>query len=129
MSQTEARFSIRTLLLTVVVTIVVTVMALELNGRILHNDNKEDVEVGVFTAVHLTPGEDGVRMSSKSSELHAVCEQGYLAIASDADAAFRAILLDYKNRGVRCGQIHTYVAPDNAALQPQPPQSQPGELE
>ncbi|SDW40518.1 kinase [Marinobacter mobilis] len=113
MSQSEARFSIRTLLLTALVTIVVTVMTLEINGRILHNENKDDMAVGEFTALHLIPGEEGVRMSPKSSELHAVCEQGYLAIASDTDAAFRAVLLDYKNRGVRCGEIHTFVAPDD----------------
>lgn len=123
MSQSEARFSIRTLILTVVVTIVVTVMTLEINGRILHNENKDDMAVGEFTAVHLTPGEDGVRMSPKSSELHAVCEQGYLAIASDTDAAFRAILLDYKNRGVRCGEIHTIVAPEGMTS-PQPVEDQ-----
>ena len=33
-----------------------------------------------------------------------MCEQGYLAIAADADPDFRGILVDYKNRGVRCAR-------------------------
>ncbi|SFM39952.1 kinase [Marinobacter zhejiangensis] len=123
MSQPEARYSIRTLIIAVVATIVVTVITLEVNGRLLHNENKEDAELGTFTAIHLSPDGEDVRMSPKSSELHAVCEQGYLAIASDVDAAFRAILLDYKSRGVRCGDIHTYVSPATSNAQPAAPES------
>jgi hypothetical protein len=41
-------------------------------------------------------------MSRKPSELHAACVEGYLAIAADVDPSFRGILVDYKNRGVRC---------------------------
>ena len=57
--------------------------------------------MGEFTAIHVKPGET-FRMSRKPSELHAVCENGYLAIAADVDPSFRGILVDYKNRGVRC---------------------------
>lgn len=115
MSQPEARFSIRTLLATVVITIVATVLTLEFSGRIDHSDNKDDVPVGEFKAIHITPGEDGFRMSSKPSELHAVCDQNYLAIASDVDPAFRGLLVDYKNRGVRCGDIHARIDSDVAS--------------
>lgn len=103
MSQSEARFTIRSLIATTIGTIIATVIVLEAAGKIDHSDNKDHVPVGEFEAVHLTPGED-FRMSPKSSELHAVCEQGYLAIAADVDPDFRGILVDYKNRGVRCSR-------------------------
>lgn len=115
MSQTEARFSARALIATAVVTIVVTVLTLEFSGRISHSSNKDEVPVGEFKAIHITPGEDDFRMSPKPSELHAVCDQNYLAIASDVDPSFRGLLVDYKNRGVRCGEIHTRVDDSVAA--------------
>lgn len=102
MSQAERRFSIRALIATAVATIIVTVVALELAGRIEHRDDKENSPVGEFTAIRIDPGSD-YRMSAKSAELHAVCDQGYLAIAADADPSFRGLLVDYRNRGVRCG--------------------------
>lgn len=103
MSQTENRFTVRSLIVTAVGTLLATVIVLEINGKIDHSDNKDHVPVGEFEAVHIQPGED-FRMSPKSSELHAVCEQGYLAIAADVDPSFRGILVDYKNRGVRCSR-------------------------
>ncbi|WP_372971049.1 kinase [Marinobacter sp.] len=103
MSQSEARFTVRSLIATAIGTIIATVLVLEASGRIDHSDNKDHVPVGEFEAVHITPGEE-FRMSPKSSELHAVCEQGYLAVAADTDPDFRGILVDYKNRGVRCSR-------------------------
>lgn len=103
MSQKEARFTIRSLILTAIGTLIATVVALEISGKIDHSDNKDHVPVGEFEAIHLQPGEP-FRMSPKSSELHAVCEQGYLAIAADVDPSFRGVLVDYKNRGVRCSR-------------------------
>jgi len=103
LSQTEARFTIRSLIVTAIGTILVTVLVLEINGKIDHSDNKDHVPVGEFEAIHIKPDEP-FRMSPKSSELHAVCEQGYLAIAADVDPSFRGILVDYKNRGVRCSR-------------------------
>lgn len=103
MSQSEARFTIRSLIATAIGTIIVTVVVLEASGRIDHSDNKDHVPVGEFEAIHIKPGEE-FRMSPKSSELHAVCEQGFLAIAADVDPDFRGILVDYKNRGVRCSR-------------------------
>ncbi|MDY6815096.1 MAG: kinase [Pseudomonadota bacterium] len=101
MSQSEARYTVRSLIVTAVVSIVGTILALEMSGRIEHSDNKDHVPVGQFEAIHVTPDEP-FRMSPKASELHAVCENGYLAIAADVDPSFRGILVDYKNRGVRC---------------------------
>ncbi|MBE0485542.1 kinase [Marinobacter sp.] len=101
MSDNEARYTIRSLIATGIATIIVTVLALEFSGRIDHTEHKDHVPVGDFKAIHVQPGE-GFRMSRKSSELHAVCENGYLAIAADVDPSFRGILVDYKNRGIRC---------------------------
>jgi hypothetical protein len=101
MSQREATFTIRSLIVTAVVCIIGTVLVLEVSGRIEHSDNKDHVPVGEFEAIHITPGEP-FRMSSRLSELHATCENGFLAIAADADPESRGILVDYKNRGVRC---------------------------
>lgn len=120
MSQNEARFTVRSLIATAIGTIIVTVIVLETSGRIDHSDNKDHVPVGEFEAVHITPGED-FRMSPKSSELHAVCEQGYLAIAADTDPDFRGILVDYKNRGVRCSR-----APVKAKDSPATDSQEPG---
>ena len=106
MSDNERTYTVRSLILAAVLAVIFTVIALELSGRIKHDSNKDHVPVGDFKAIHIKPGET-FTMSPKSSELHAVCEQGYLAIAADVDPDFRGILVDYKNRGVRCAR------PDN----------------
>ncbi|MBU2954564.1 kinase [Marinobacter sp. F3R08] len=103
MSQSEARYSVRSLIVTALAAIIGTVLVLETSGRISHTDHKDHVPVGDFKAIHVTDGET-FRMSRKASELHAVCENGYLAIAADVDPSFRGILVDYKNRGVRCAR-------------------------
>ncbi|MBQ0746948.1 kinase [Marinobacter sp.] len=115
MSQNEARYTIRSLFVTALATIIGTVLVLEVSGRINHSDNKDHVPVGDFQAVHIKPGET-FRMSPKASELHAVCENGYLAVAADVDPSFRGILVDYKNRGVRCYRP----SPTAPAAMPQP---------
>ena len=103
MSQNEARYTVRSLIVTAVVAAIGTVLVLEMSGRINHSENKDHMPVGDFQAIHVTE-EDPFRMSPKASELHAVCENGYLAIAADVDPSFRGILVDYKNRGVRCSR-------------------------
>ncbi|MBW4933894.1 kinase [Marinobacter sp. F4206] len=103
MSQNEARYTVRSLIVTAIVTAVATVVMLEASGKIDHSDNKDHVPVGDFQAIHVTPDEP-FRMSPKASELHAACENGFLAIAADVDPSFRGILVDYKNRGVRCSR-------------------------
>lgn len=124
MSQNEARYTVRSLLITALVAIIGTVVVLELNGNIRHSDNKDHVPVGDFKAIHVTPGET-FRMSQKASELHAACENGYLAIAADADPSFRGVLVDYKNRGVRCYRPSP-TAP-SAVPQPEAPQQESGD--
>ncbi|SES99743.1 MULTISPECIES: kinase [Marinobacter] len=101
MSKPEATYTVRSLIVTAIASIIATVLVLEFSGKIAHSENKDHVPVGDFKAIHVQPGED-FRMSSKASELHAVCQNGYLAIAADADPDYRGIVVDYKNRGVRC---------------------------
>lgn len=101
MSQPEPRYSIQTLIVVVVATIIITVLALEFSGRINHSSNKDNITVGEFKAVNVKPGES-FRMSPKSGQLFAVCENGFIAVAADSDPQFLGLLVDYKNRGVRC---------------------------
>lgn len=101
MSQDEPRYTVRSLIVTAIACIIGTVLVLELSGKITHTEHKDHAPVGQFEAVHISPGEE-FRMSPKASELHAVCEHGYLGIAADADPDYRGILVDYKGRGVRC---------------------------
>ncbi|MCK7542834.1 kinase [Marinobacter bryozoorum] len=101
MSKPEATYTVRSLIVTAIASIIATVLVLEFSGKIAHSENKDHVPVGDFKAVHVQPGDD-FRMSSRASELHAVCQNGYLAIAADADPSYRGIVVDYKNRGVRC---------------------------
>ena len=97
MSQNDARYTIRSLFVTALIAIGGTVLVLELSGGIKHSDNKDHIPVGDFQAINITEGET-FRMSPKASELHAVCENGYLAIAADVDPSFMGILVDYKNQ-------------------------------
>ncbi|MEQ5814448.1 kinase [Marinobacter sp. NFXS11] len=115
MSQNEARYTVRSLIVTGVVAAIGTVLVLEMSGRISHSENKDHMPVGDFQAIHVTD-DDPFRMSPKASELHAVCENGYLAIAADVDPSFRGILVDYKNRGVRCSRP----SPTGPAVLPAP---------
>lgn len=101
MSEPEPRYSIQTLIVVVVATIIITVLALEMSGRIDHSRNKDTITVGEFRAINVKPG-DSFRMSPKSGELYAVCQNGFIAVAAASDPQFLGLLVDYKNRGVRC---------------------------
>ena len=85
----EARYTVRSLIVTGIAAIIGTVLVLEAAGRIDHTEHKDHVPVGDFKAIHIQPG-DSFRMSRKSSELHAVCENGYLAIAADDNGVVHA---------------------------------------
>ncbi|WP_211276988.1 kinase [Tamilnaduibacter salinus] len=100
-SDTERRYSVRALLVTAFVAVVATVATLEVTGHIKHTRDKAKVPVGEFRAIYVGPRED-YRMSPKSSELHAECYNGYLGVGSDTDATLKGVLVDYKNRGIRC---------------------------
>ena len=115
MSQDSQRYTVRSLIMTAIIAIVGSVLMLEVTGKIDHSDNKDNMPIGEFKAIQVSPGET-FRMSPKASELHAVCENGYLAIAADTDPSYRGVLVDYKNRGVRCSRP----SPTGPAALPQP---------
>lgn len=100
MSSTEG-FKPTTLILAVATAIIATVVALEFYGLLRHNPDKDALPVGEFQAVFLAPGED-FRLSSKGPELHALCQDNYLVIASNTDPRMRGVLVDFKNRGIGC---------------------------
>jgi hypothetical protein len=118
MTQDSKRYSTRSLILTAIIAMVGSVAALEVTGKIDHSDNKENLPIGEFTAIQVTPGEP-FNMSSKASELHARCENGYLAIAADIDPSYMGVLVDYKNRGVRCSRP----SPTGPRVPPEPESS------
>lgn len=91
-----------TLILAVIAAIVATVGVLEYYGLLRHNVDKGTVPVGEFQAIFLEPGEN-FRLSPKKPELHAQCQDNYVVIASNTDPLMRGVLVDYKNRGIRCG--------------------------
>lgn len=101
MHEGERHYSVRALLITALVAVLGTVLVLESTGRIVHNRDKAEVPVGEFRAVYVGPRED-YRMSPKPAELHAECFDGFLAVGSDTDATLKGLLVDYKNRGIRC---------------------------
>lgn len=124
MSQDQQGYTARSLIITAVIAIAGSVLVLEMTGKIDHSDNKDNMPIGEFKAIQVNPG-DTFRMSSKASELHAVCENGYLAIAADVDPSYRGVLVDYKNRGVRCSRP----SPTGPAALPQPENQVPHENE
>ncbi|MGP4844660.1 kinase [Marinobacter sp. 1Y8] len=127
MSESERRYSARALLITGFICIVGTIVALESTGRLAHTDDKAEVPVGEFKAIYVGPREE-YSMSPKPSELHADCYQGYLAVGSDTDSTLTGVLVDYKNRGIRCAPrptIPEIIPPGSRSIAP-PPVSEPG---
>lgn len=94
-------FSPPQLILAMAGAVVATIVALEQQGLIRHTDNKQDRPVGEFTAIYLKAGEQH-RLSPKEAEVHAECVGGLLVVASDSDTLLKGLLVDYRNRGIRC---------------------------
>lgn len=93
----------RTLIIAIFATVFVTFFTLEWNGLIQHNQNKEDYPVAEYKAVFIEKQEDKqYRLSHKQSKQTALCNGGYLFITSDVNDGMQGLLVDYKNRGVRC---------------------------
>ena len=70
---------------------------------IQHNQNKDDYPVAEYKAVFIEKQHDKqYRLSHKPSNQTAICNGGYLFITSDVNDGMQGILVDYKNRGVRC---------------------------
>tara|TARA_R110001592_G_scaffold191441_1_gene437672 strand:- start:5619 stop:5984 length:366 start_codon:yes stop_codon:yes gene_type:complete len=99
----EDNISRRTLVIAILASVLVTFFTLEWNGLIQHNDKKDDYPVAEYKAVFIEKQENKqYRLSHKPSNQTAICNGGYLFITSDIDDGMQGLLVDYKNRGVRC---------------------------
>tara|TARA_R110002072_G_scaffold1130_10_gene9480 strand:- start:51080 stop:51433 length:354 start_codon:yes stop_codon:yes gene_type:complete len=93
----------RTLVIAIFAAVFVTFFTLEWNGLIQHNQNKDDYPVAEYKAVFIEKQQNKqYRLSHKSSNQTAICNGGYLFITSDVNDGMQGLLVDYKNRGVRC---------------------------
>lgn len=92
-----------TVVLIIFVTIIITVIALDMSGAIKHSENKTDAPIAGYKVVFIENMNDKTyRLSHKPSDQTAVCNDGYLFVTSDNDPAMQGLLVDYKNRGIRC---------------------------
>ncbi|MFD2231515.1 hypothetical protein [Alkalimarinus sediminis] len=89
-----------TLIASVIGAVVATVVALEFTGKIKHNEAKDEYPVSSYQAILINKGEEHL-ISQKPSNQTAQCIDGYLFIQSDDDL-MQGLIVDYKNRGVRC---------------------------
>ena len=79
-------------------------------GKLQHPNDEEQTSLASYKVVYVPEGEEETevyRLSPKPSFQTAFCESGYLFIKNDKDSALQGLLVDYKNRGVRCGQLAT----------------------
>ncbi|MFV1873378.1 MAG: hypothetical protein ACMZ64_08675 [Oleiphilus sp.] len=97
------KVSKRTLVLAIFASILLTFFTLERNGLIQHTEKKDDYPVAEYKAVFIEKQENKqYRLSHKPSKQTAICNGGYLFITSDVNDGMQGLLVDYKNRGVRC---------------------------
>jgi hypothetical protein len=95
-----------TLVIAIFATVLITFFTLERNGLIQHNKQKDDYPVAEYKAIFIEKRDDKeYRLSHKASDQTATCHQGYLFIQSDKNDGMQGLLVDYKNRGVRCGDL------------------------
>ena len=92
-----------TLVLAIFITAAFTVGALEWQGMLKHTNNKKDYAVSEYKAVFIEKQSDKqYRLSHKPSNQTAICNGGYLFVTSDVNEGMQGLLVDYKNRGVKC---------------------------
>jgi len=92
-----------TVVLIIFATIITTVIALDMSGAIKHSENKTDAPIAGYKVIFIENMDDkSYRLSHKSSDQTAVCNDSYLFVTSDNDPAMQGLLVDYKNRGIRC---------------------------
>lgn len=95
------KVSKNTLIIAVIATVIATIAVLELTGKVKHNDAKSDYSISSYQAILIKKGEEHL-ISRKASEQTSQCINGYLFIQSDSDLTMLGLVVDYKNRGVRC---------------------------
>lgn len=101
--QSEDNVSKRTLVIAIFASVALTIGVLEWQGLIQHTTAKEDYPVAEYKAVFIEKQENKqYRLSHKPSNQTAICNGGYLFVTSDVNDGMQGLLVDYKNRGVRC---------------------------
>lgn len=90
-----------TLIISIICAVIGTVAALEFTGKITHNEAKDEFPVSSYQAILIKKGEEHL-ISRKPSNQTAQCIDGYLFIESDDDSSMQGLIIDYKNRGIRC---------------------------
>lgn len=102
-SVTQNHVSYPILILACIASIIATVIMLEKSGKIRHNEDKDAISLSSYQVIFMTPEqEDAYRLSPKPSMQTAHCHEGYLFIGADENPALQGLLVDYKNRGVKC---------------------------
>lgn len=98
--------SMRTLVLAIFLSIAGTIAVLEWQNKIHHPDSQNQLELASYKVVFVPQEGNGqYRLSPKPSFQTSFCQEGYLFIRNDKDNAMQGLLVDYKNRGVKCQQI------------------------
>jgi hypothetical protein len=100
-SSNNDKVSKNTLIIAIVAAVIATVALLEFTGKVKHNEAKGDYSISTYQAILIKKGEEHL-ISRKPSEQTAQCVDGYLFIQSDSDLTMLGLIVDYKNRGVRC---------------------------
>lgn len=99
--ENDDRISKTTLIISIAITIVIMLFSLEKAGMIRHNEDKSAMPIADYKVIFIEEGQES-RMSYKPSNQTASCIDGYLFITSDTDNGMQGIVVDYKNRGVKC---------------------------
>lgn len=90
------------LILAIILTTIATISVLEWQGLLKHSQHKDDFALSSYQAILIDQQQEDYRLSRKPSGQHARCQQGFLFIQSDLNENMQGLLVDYKNRGVKC---------------------------
>lgn len=81
--------------------VIVAVLALEYYGYIRHPEAEDTARIEQFTLLALNTNVD-TKVSTKDSGKLAFCSDGYLLMRPDNNQPVAGILVDGRNRAVRC---------------------------
>ena len=104
-SESNDKVSMRMLVLAVFLSIAGTVGVLDWQGKIVHPQDEASIALASYKVIFIPEGETPYRLSPKPSHQTAFCESGYVFIGNDKDQNLRGLLVDYKNRGVKCPSL------------------------
>lgn len=111
--QSTDKVSTRVLVLAIFLSIAGTVGVLEWQDKIHHPESKNEFDLASYKVVFVPKeGEGQYRLSPKPSFQTSFCQEGYLFIRNDKDHAMQGLLVDYKNRGVKCNAQSTVGSPE-----------------